>query len=96
MGELQIDGEDAILGVPIGRSLGYELMPSCGRRWAASALLGLAGGGGVVTFVDPEAKIGFAYLNNAAWSGLPGSDPRAASITAALYSCRDLGAAVPL
>jgi CubicO group peptidase (beta-lactamase class C family) len=54
-------------------------------------LLGMAGGspggGGVVTFVDPEAHIGFAYLNNASWGGTPGEDPRAGNVMSALYSC---------
>jgi hypothetical protein len=87
MGELQVDGDDAILGVPIGRTLGYELTPSWADDGRPSHCWGSPGGGGVVTFVDQQAKVGFAYLNNASWNGAPGKDPRSANITAALYSC---------
>lgn len=87
MGELQVDGDDAILGVPIGRTLGYELTPAWADDGRPAHCWGSPGGGGVVTFVDAEARIGFAYLNNASWSGPPGKDPRAANISRALYAC---------
>ncbi|HET9732808.1 MAG TPA: serine hydrolase domain-containing protein [Acidimicrobiales bacterium] len=41
--------------------------------------------GEVVTSADEHAGLGFAYLNNAAWGGPPGGDPRAARIIGALY-----------
>jgi CubicO group peptidase (beta-lactamase class C family) len=87
MGEVQIEGDDAILGVPVSRTLGYELTPSWVDDGRPAHCWGSPGGGGVVTFVDPEAHIGFAYLNNASWGGTPGEDPRAGNVTSALYSC---------
>ena len=87
MGELQVDGEDAILGVPVSRTLGYELTPSWAHDGRPPHCWGSPGAGGVVTFVDTEAKLGFAYLNNAVWSGRPAMDPRSANITRALYAC---------
>jgi CubicO group peptidase (beta-lactamase class C family) len=87
MGSLEVEGEDAVLGIPVRRSAGYEMTPTWADDGRPSSCFGSPGGGGVVTFADPEAEIGFAYLNNASWSGPPGPDPRAASITRALYSC---------
>lgn len=87
LGEVQIEGEDAILGVPVSRTLGYELTPQWADDGRPSHCWGSPGGGGVVTFVDPDARLGFAYLNNAAWGGPPGQDPRAGNLTRALYSC---------
>lgn len=87
MGELQVGGEDAILGIPVSRTLGYELTPSWANDGRPEHCWGSPGGGGVVTFADPEANVGFAYLNNASWSGAPGADPRSANLTRALYGC---------
>jgi hypothetical protein len=87
MGEVQIEGDDAILGVPISRTLGFELTPSWASDGRPAHCWGSPGGGGVVTFVDPVARFGFAYVNNASWGGTPGQDPRAANLTRALYSC---------
>jgi CubicO group peptidase (beta-lactamase class C family) len=87
MAELEVSGEDAVLGIPVRRTAGYELTPSWADDGRPPACFGSPGGGGVVTFADPAAEIGFAYLTNASWSGAPGQDPRAASIIRALYSC---------
>jgi hypothetical protein len=82
-----VDGDDAILGVPVSRSLGYERTPSWADDGRPSYCWGSPGGGGVVTFVDPVARVGYAYLNNASWGGSPGQDPRSGRITTALYAC---------
>lgn len=87
LGEVQADGDDAILGIPVTRTLGYERTPSWADDGRPAHCWGSPGGGGVVTFVDPEARVGFAYLNNASWAGPPGQDPRSANLTKALYSC---------
>lgn len=87
MGEVQVDGEDAILGVPITRTLGYECTPSWADDGRPAHCWGSPGGGGVVTFADPVARVGFAYVNNASWSGEPGRDPRAAALIRALHAC---------
>ena len=55
MGEVQIEGDDAILGVPVSPTLGYELTPSWVDVGRPADCWGSPGGGGVVTFVDPEA-----------------------------------------
>jgi CubicO group peptidase (beta-lactamase class C family) len=86
LGDVQIDGDDAVFGVPISRTLGYERTPVWADDGRPAHCWGSPGGGGVVTFADPVARIGFAYVNNAAWSGT-GEDPRAARLTRALYSC---------
>ena len=87
MGEIQVEGDDAVLGVPISRTLGYERTPSWADDGRPAHCWGSPGGGGVVTFADPENRIGFAYVNNAAWGGQPLQDPRAANLTRALYGC---------
>ena len=87
MGDVQVDGDDAILGVSVSRSLGYERTPSWTNDGRPSYCWGSPGGGGVVTFVDPVARIGYAYVNNASWAGSPGQDPRSGRITTALYAC---------
>ena len=87
MGEVQVDGADAIFGVPVSRTLGFERAPSWAEDGRPLHCWGSPGGGGVVTSVDPVARIGYAYVNNAAWAGPPGQDPRSANLTRALYSC---------
>jgi CubicO group peptidase (beta-lactamase class C family) len=87
MGEEQVEGDDAVLGIPVSRTLGYERTPSWADDGRPAHCWGSPGGGGVVTFVDPEARIGLAYVNNASWGGSPGRDPRSANLTNALYSC---------
>jgi CubicO group peptidase (beta-lactamase class C family) len=87
IGDVQVEGDDAILGIPVIRTLGYERTPSGANDGRPAYCWGSPGGGGVVTFVDPEARIGYAYLNNASWAGPPGQDPRSANLTNALYSC---------
>jgi CubicO group peptidase (beta-lactamase class C family) len=87
MGEVQVEGDDAILGIPVSRTLGYELTPAWAHDGRPAHCWGSPGGGGVVTFVDPVARLGYAYLSNASWGGPPGQDPRSARLTTALYSC---------
>ena len=87
LGGIEVDGEDAVLGVPIARTPGYELTPSWADDGRPGHCWGSPGGGGVVTFADPVARVGFAYLDNASWAGPPGADPRAAGIIRALYGC---------
>lgn len=81
----QVSGTDAVLGIPVRRALGFELTPSWAEDGRPAHAFGHPGGGGVLTFADSEAGVGFAYLNNASWGGAPGQDPRAASLTRALY-----------
>lgn len=80
-----VSGRDAVLGVPVRRGLGVELTPPGAQDGRPAHAFGHPGGGGVLTFADAEAKLGFAYLNNASWGGVPGQDPRAASLTRAVY-----------
>ena len=77
IGEVQVEGEDAILGIPVSRTLGYERTPAWADDGRPAHCWGSPGGGGVVTFVDPATRVGYAYLNNASWSGPPGQDPPA-------------------
>ena len=84
MGEVQVDGADAIFGVPVSRTLGFERAPSWAEDGRPLHCWGSPGGGGVVTSVDPVARIGYAYVNNAAWAGPPGQDPRSANLTRSL------------
>jgi CubicO group peptidase (beta-lactamase class C family) len=87
MGEVQVEGDDAVLGVPISRTLGFERTPSWAHDGRPAHCWGSPGGGGIVTFADPVSRVGFAYVNNASWAGPPGQDPRAANLTRALYGC---------
>jgi CubicO group peptidase (beta-lactamase class C family) len=86
MGAVEVEGMDAVLGIPVRRGLGFEFTPSWADDGRPEHCFGHPGAGGVVTFADTAAGIGFAYLNNAAWGGAPGKDLRAARLTQALYA----------
>ena len=58
MGEFEVDGVDAILGVPVGRTPGFELTPPWETDHRPPHAFGCPSGGGV-TFADPEARLGF-------------------------------------
>lgn len=80
----EIDGTDAVLGIPmrygLGFALGPSLPPACGP-----AAFGHPGAGGSLAFADPEARIGFAYVMNAMVVAAP-VDPRANRLVRATYA----------
>jgi CubicO group peptidase (beta-lactamase class C family) len=85
MGALQTDGEDVIFGVPIRRSLGFELRADWQTDARPDTAFGHPGASGFLGFADPAAGVGFAYVKNAGWGGAPGTDPRAGVLIDALY-----------
>lgn len=80
-------GEDAILRMPVRRSLGFMLpVPGTGDARGPNAF-GHAGMGGSLGFADPDAGIGFGYAMNQLWaSTLDGDDPRADRLARAVYA----------
>jgi len=81
-----VAGDDAILGIEVRRSLGFELPPRGADDGRPSDAFGHPGASGFLAFADPHARVGFAYVKNAAWNGEPGHDTRASSLVKALYS----------
>jgi CubicO group peptidase (beta-lactamase class C family) len=69
--QVESDGADRVIGVPmqfgLGFSLGPSLPPACGER-----AFGHAGAGGSLGFADPEARIGFGYVMNQMQLGIDG------------------------
>jgi CubicO group peptidase (beta-lactamase class C family) len=86
MGREQVAGTDAVLGIEVRRTLGFELRPSWSDDGRPPHAFGHPGAGGFLGFADPEAEVGFAYVKNAGWAGEPGQDPRAGRLIKALYA----------
>ncbi|HEY7134138.1 MAG TPA: serine hydrolase domain-containing protein [Acidimicrobiia bacterium] len=86
MGVQQVAGTDAVLGIDVRRTLGFELAAPWADDGRPPHAFGHPGAGGFLGFADPEARVGFAYVKNAGWGGEPGRDPRAASLVKALYA----------
>ena len=85
MAEERCGGVDAVLGIPVRRSLGFELTPLSADDGRPPHAFGHPGAGGFVAFADPDARLGFAYVKNAG-PPVPGQpDPRAPAIIRALY-----------
>jgi CubicO group peptidase (beta-lactamase class C family) len=55
MGEAQVDGEDAILGIPVSRDPGLRTHATLGRRWAPSARVGSSASALIATSRHPAA-----------------------------------------
>lgn len=87
MAEARTLGEDAILRMPVRRSLGFMLpVQGTGDARGPNAF-GHAGMGGSLGFADPDAGIGFGYAMNQLWaSTLDGDDPRADRLARAVYA----------
>jgi CubicO group peptidase (beta-lactamase class C family) len=82
----QFDGTDAVLGIEVRRSLGYELTPHGASDGRPAHAFGHPGAGGSIAFADIEAGLGFAYVMNQIWGGgVERRDPRAASLIRATY-----------
>ncbi|MPZ97901.1 MAG: serine hydrolase [Dehalococcoidia bacterium] len=77
------EGRDAVLGVPMRRSLGFMLHnPERAPDPRSPRAFGHPGAGGSSAFADPEHRLGFAYTMNRV--GTP-PDTRSASLVGALY-----------
>lgn len=86
LGIEQVGGTDAVLGIDIRRSLGFELPAEDNGDGRPPNAFGHPGASGFLAFADPGARLGFAYVKNAGWNGEPGHDTRAPSIVRAVYS----------
>jgi CubicO group peptidase (beta-lactamase class C family) len=85
---LQVEGMDALLGMPVRLGLGYwlcqpgvpgfELGPNPGA-------FGHPGAGGSLGFGDPTARVGFGFVTNQLSSSLA-IDPRATALIDAFYA----------
>ncbi len=85
LGVVEADGPDAVLGIGVRRSLGFELPPLDSADGRPPDAFGHPGASGFLAFGDPGAGLGFAYVKNAGWNGIPGQDTRATSLIAAMY-----------
>lgn len=85
LGTEQSGGVDAVLGIEVRRSLGFELPPHGSDDGRPPTAFGHPGASGFLAFGDPEARLGFAYVKNAGWGGAPGTDPRASDLVRAVY-----------
>ncbi len=82
----RVNGTDAVLGIEVRRSLGFELPPDACTDGRPACAFGHPGASGFLAFADPQARVGFAYVKNAGWNGEPGHDTRATSLITALYA----------
>ena len=77
MAALVYDGVDEVQQVPVRRTLGFELRPDWADDGRPDHAFGHPGAGGYLSFADPQARVGFAYVKYAG-SPVPGQpDPRA-------------------
>jgi CubicO group peptidase (beta-lactamase class C family) len=81
-----VAGTDAVLGIEVRRSLGFELPPLGAEHGRPPDAFGHPGASGFLAFADPHAHLGFAYVKNAGWNGEPGGDDRATTLVEALYA----------
>jgi CubicO group peptidase (beta-lactamase class C family) len=83
---MESDGIDAVVGVPMRFGLGYRLTQPAGRYGPNPRTFGHTGAGGSLGFADPDAKVGFAYTMNQMGSHIL-IDPRVVALLDALYAC---------
>jgi len=83
--EVQSEGSDAVILVPMRFGLGFSLPPSLPPACPESCF-GHAGAGGSLGFADSRRRLGFGYVMNQMKLGLVG-DARASGLTEALYAC---------
>jgi CubicO group peptidase (beta-lactamase class C family) len=69
--QVESDGGDRVIGVPMQFGLGFALGPSLPPACGAAAF-GHPGAGGSLGFADPEARIGFGYAMNQMQLGIDG------------------------
>lgn len=81
---MESDGIDAVVGVPMRFGLGYRLTQPAARYGPNPHTFGHTGAGGSLGFADPDAKIGFAYTMNQMGSHIL-IDPRVVALLDALY-----------
>jgi CubicO group peptidase (beta-lactamase class C family) len=84
--ETQIEGVDAVLGLPVRFGMGYAfpsemipVSPNANTLW-------WGGAGGSTIVVDTDAHLCFSYVMNQMDNNIVG-DPRGASLGRALYEC---------
>ena len=83
---IESDGIDAVVGVPMRFGLGYRLTQPAARYGPNPRTFGHTGAGGSLGFADPDAKVGFAYTMNQMGSHIL-IDPRVVALLDALYAC---------
>jgi len=83
----QADGPDAILPLHTRFGLGFQLSTPYEKLGPNPRMFGHGGMGGSMAFADPDTGLGFGYVMNEMHTGIYLIDPRAAALSAALYSC---------
>ena len=86
--ELQAEGTDALMEMPVKMGLGFWLTQPGVREFAFGpnpGAFGHPGAGGGLGFADPEARVGFGYVTNRMGSSLA-IDERPAELLEAFYA----------
>ena len=84
--EQQVEGTDAVLGIPLAFAMGYGLPSEVIPVSPNANTLWWGGAGGSTIVVDTDARLCFSYVMNQMDNNIVG-DPRGASLGHALYSC---------
>jgi len=82
--EVQFDGTDIVLGLPMRWGLGFMLASEHLPLGPSRRAFGHGGWGGSLGVADPDARVSWAYVMNKMSPGTTG-DSRAARLVAALY-----------
>jgi CubicO group peptidase (beta-lactamase class C family) len=83
--QIESDGIDAVVGVPMRFGLGFRLTQPAARYGPNPRTFGHTGAGGSLGFADLDAKLGFAYTMNQMGSHIL-LDPRVVALLDALYA----------
>jgi CubicO group peptidase (beta-lactamase class C family) len=83
----QANGPDALLPMHTRFGLGFQLSTPYEKLGPNPRMFGHGGMGGSMAFADPDTGVGFGYVMNEMHTGIWLIDPRAAALSAALYTC---------
>lgn len=78
-------GDDAGFGLPTAFAAGFRLDDAIVTPIAGSGNFGHSGWGGAITFADPQARLGFAYVTNHMRDFEDGIDLRRKRLVEAVY-----------
>ena len=83
--EVQSDGMDLVLGVPLRFGLGFGMPPAEEPTGPNSEVFGHSGAGGSYGQADPENRSGFGYSRNLMHTGWWMVDPRPRALLRAVH-----------
>jgi CubicO group peptidase (beta-lactamase class C family) len=88
-------GEDAGFALPTAYGAGFRLDDETYGGRASPGSFGHSGWGGALSFADPEAKLGFAYVTNHMRDFLDGVDVRRKRLVEAVYGALQARVSAP-